>query len=73
MGTSFGDAGIHCITRHDLLRTGNSRSLLAYMAPVTVRRDSRARVNIATTMKYDVQISQRELRTAVDKYYPAAA
>lgn len=66
------DAGIPYISRHDLRRTGITRALLNNMPPVTVQ-EMAGHANIATTMEYYCQVSQRDLRDAVDKYYREAS
>lgn len=69
---NLGNAGIPYIGRHDWRRTGITRAMLANMAPVAVQKMA-GYANIATTMKYYVQVSQRDLRDAVDKYYRKAS
>jgi|GEM_PF-1870559 len=66
------DAEIPHITIHDLRRTGITRALLGGMAPIAVQRLA-GHANIATTMRYYVQVERDDLRAAVAKYREAAS
>ena len=65
-------AGIPPITVHDLRRTGITRALLNNMAPVATQKMA-GHANIATTMRYYVQVNRQDLRDAVTKYRKAVA
>ncbi len=60
------DAGIPHFTYHDLRRTGITRALLAGVPPITVQRLAGHR-NIATTMRYYVQVNNQDLPDGVEK------
>lgn len=60
------DAEIPYFTYHDLRRTGITRALLAGVPPITVQKLAGHR-NIATTMRYYVELNTQDLRDGVEK------